>query len=307
MQRARKDFTLCVPAWYNEEQKEAMDVTPETAEAARLRKDLERLRVLRPIDDGFMRCLFKDDLPLVQFVLRIIMQKPELIITRCETQKDLKRLAGSRSLELDVHAEEPDGTEYDIEVERSRGRAEPRRVRYHQSAMDVESLGPQEDFSRLPETYVIFIAEEDIFGEGRALYRIERMDADTGRLFGDGAHILYVNGAYRGDSDIGKLMHDFCCSDAKDMYLEPMAERTRYLKESQKGVAVMCKVFEDILNEGRKEGRKEGREEGREEGKELALLASLRSLMEKLGYSPEQAMDALSIPDGERAKLQVQL
>lgn len=290
-------------------------MTPETVQAARLEKDLARLRVLRPIDDGFMRCLFQDDLPLVQFVLRIIMGKPELIITRCETQKDLKRLAGSRSLELDVHAMEPDGTEYDIEIERSRGRAEPRRVRYHQSAMDVERLGPGEEFSRLPETYVIFIAEEDVFGEGRALYRIERMDVDTGRPFGDGTHILYVNGAYRGDTDIGRLMHDFCCCDAKDMYLEPMAERTRYLKESQKGVAVMCKVFEDILNEGRekgreegrKEGRKEGREEGRIEGKELALLASLRSLIEKLGYTPEQAMDVLSIPAGERGRLEIQL
>lgn len=274
-------------------------MAPETAEAARLKKDLERLRVLRPIDDGFMRCLFKDDLPLVQFVLRIIMQKPELVITRCETQKDLKRLAGSRSLVLDVHAEEPDGTEYDIEVERSRGRTEPRRVRYHQSAIDVECLGPQEDFAQLPEVYVIFISEQDVFGDGRALHRIERMDVDTGKPFGDGTHILYVNGAYRGDSDIGKLMHDFCCSDAGDMYLEPMAERTRFLKEDQKGVTEMCKVFEDIL--------KEGREKGREEGKELTLLASLRSIMEKLGYSPEQAMDVLDIPAGERAKLQMQL
>lgn len=274
-------------------------MTPETAETARLRKDLERLRALRPIDDGFMRCLFKDDLPLVQFVLRIMMQKPEMIITRCETQKDLKRLAGSRSLELDVHAVEPDGTEYDIEVERSRGRAEPRRARYHQSAMDIENLGPREDFSKLPETYVIFIAEEDIFGGGRAFYQIERLDVDTGRPFGDGTHILYVNGAYRGDSDIGRLMHDFCCNNAEDMYLEPMAERTRYLKESQKGVEEMCKIFEDIL--------KEGMEKGREEGKELALLASLRSLVEKLGYTPEQAMDVLNIPVETRARLVSQI
>lgn len=278
----------------------------ETA-AARLQKDLERLRILRPIDDGFMRCLFKDDLPLVQFVLRIIMQKPELVITHCETQKDLKRLAGSRSLVLDVHAEEPDGTQYDIEVERSRGRTEPRRVRYHQSAIDVESLGPQKDFSQLPEVYVIFLSEQDVFGDGRALHRIERMDVDTGRPFGDGTHILYVNGAYRDDSNLGKLMHDFSCNDASDMYLGPMAARTRFLKEDQKGVTEMCKVFEDILQEGVELGEERGLERGREEGKELSLLSSLRSIMEKLGYSPEQAMDMLDVPAGERAKLLVQL
>ena len=34
--------------------------------------DLERLRSLRPIDDDFMRCLFKDNIPLAEMVLRII-------------------------------------------------------------------------------------------------------------------------------------------------------------------------------------------------------------------------------------------
>ena len=34
-------------------------------------EDLQRLRDFRPIDDTFMRCLFRDNLPLAQFVLRI--------------------------------------------------------------------------------------------------------------------------------------------------------------------------------------------------------------------------------------------
>ena len=62
------------------------------------RKDLERLRSLRPIDDDFMRCLFKDNIPLAEMVLRIITGKPDLVITNCQTQKDMKRLAGARSI-----------------------------------------------------------------------------------------------------------------------------------------------------------------------------------------------------------------
>ena len=62
-------------------------------------------------------------------------------------------------------------------------------------------------------------------------------------------HILYVNGEYRGDSDLGKLMHDFDCTDAEDMYFDLMAEKTRYLKENPKGVNEMCKVMEDLRNE----------------------------------------------------------
>lgn len=69
-------------------------------------EDLQRLRGLRPIDDDFMRCLFKDNIPLAEFVLRIITDKPDLIITDCETQKDMKRLAGVRSICLDAYGKD---------------------------------------------------------------------------------------------------------------------------------------------------------------------------------------------------------
>ena len=65
-------------------------------------EDLQRLRGFRPIDDDFMRCLFKDNIPLVELVLRIIIGKQDLIITDCHTQKDMKRLAGARSICLDA-------------------------------------------------------------------------------------------------------------------------------------------------------------------------------------------------------------
>ncbi len=40
-------------------------------------EDLQRLRLLRPIDDDIMRCLFKGNIPLAEFVLRIITDKPD--------------------------------------------------------------------------------------------------------------------------------------------------------------------------------------------------------------------------------------
>lgn len=79
-------------------------------------EDLQRLRLLRPIDDDFMRCLFKDNIPLAEFVLRIIIDKPDLIITDCGTQKDMKRLAGARSICLDAYGTDSDGKKYDLEV-----------------------------------------------------------------------------------------------------------------------------------------------------------------------------------------------
>ena len=83
------------------------------------------------------------------------------------------------------------------------------------------------------------------------------MNITTGKPFADGEHILYVNGEYRGDSDIGRLMHDFNCTDAADMNFKLLADRTRYLKEHPKGVSEMCKVIEDMVREEREDARME--------------------------------------------------
>lgn len=228
-------------------------------------EDLERLRSLRPIDDDFMRCLFKDNIPLAQLVLRIITGKQDLRIISCETQKDMKRLAGARSICLDAYGEDSDDKKYDMEIQREDKGADPHRARYHSSVLDVENLDVGQDFNKLPETYTIFITEKDFFGERKPIYFIERINVTTGKPFEDGEHILYVNGEYRGNSDIGRLMHDFRCTSAGDMNFELMAERTRYLKENPKGVSEMCKVIEDMRREEREEGMKEGRKEGRME------------------------------------------
>lgn len=115
-----------------------------------------------------------------KFVLRFITNKPDLVITGCETQKDMKRLA-----------------------------------RYHSSVIDIGNLHSGQEFKELPDTYTIFIIEKDFYGKGGPIYPIERVNLATGTFFEDGEHILYVNGEYREASDLGKLMHDFNCTQAE--------------------------------------------------------------------------------------------
>lgn len=217
-------------------------------------EDLQRLRGFRPIDDTFMRCLFRNNVPLAEMVLRIITGKNDLQLVSCETQADLKRVTGAKSILLDAYGTDSMGKKYDIEVQRADIGADPHRARYHSSMMDIENLDAGEDFSSLPDTYVIFITENDYFGENQPLYPVQNIITTTGKPFNDGTHIIYVNGEYRGDSDVGKLMHDFNCTQANDMIFPLMAEKTRYLKENPKGVSEVCKQMEDLRNESILEG-----------------------------------------------------
>lgn len=224
-------------------------------------EDLQRLRGFRPIDDDFMRSLFKKNKELVQLVLRIITGKPDLQVESFETQADMKRVTGARTVCLDAYATDTTGKKYDIEIQRADRGAGPHRARYHSSVMDIENLDKGEQFEALPDTYTIFITEKDFFGEKEPIYQIQRMNLTTGKSFGDGAYILYVNGEYRGDSDVGKLMHDFNCTDASDMQIDLLAQRTRYLKETPEGVSEMCKEMEIMRDKSRAEGEMKGKRE----------------------------------------------
>jgi hypothetical protein len=73
-----------------------------------------------------------------------------------------------------------------------------------------------------------------------------------GKPFDDGEHIIYVNGADKDASTaLGKLMHDFFCTDPDDMHYKELADKVRYFKEDEKGVAAMCKVMEDMRKESK--------------------------------------------------------
>lgn len=264
--------------------------------ARRHERDMERLERLRPIDDDFMRVLYRGDAALTEETLRIVTGLGDLVVVEQDTQHDLRRLAGARSVELDVWAVDSSGRWHDIEVQRG-VTARPRRARYHSAAMDVEALGAGEEPEGLPEQWVVFIMEGDPFGSGRGRYEFGRVDGTDGRPLGDGSHVLYVNGAYRGDDDLGRLMHDFCESDPDAMLNALMAERVRYFKRTPRGEAEMCEVFDEI----REEGIEIGIEQGVEQGIEKTLVEGVRSLMSKLGVTAQEALRLLGVPESGQA------
>ena len=216
-------------------------------------EDLDRLRGFRLLDDDFLTKCFEGDTPIMELVLQIVLEKPDLKVLDVRTQVFVENLL-NRSVRLDILATDSTGAKLNVEVQRSDKGAGRKRARYNSSMMDANLLKKGEDFDKLPETWVIFITENDVMGKGLPLYPIERCFLGTGERFEDGSHILYVNGAYRSDTPIGKLMHDFSCTDAADMYYGTLADRVRFFKESKEGIEIMCRAMEDMRNQTLKEG-----------------------------------------------------
>ena len=135
------------------------------------------------------------------------------------------------------------GKRYNIEMQRADRGAGAKRARYHSSLIDANITEPGDRLENLSETYVIFITERDVMGDVLPIYHINRTAEKTEKKFQDEAHIIYVNGAYRDKSSLGILMHDFACTDPNDIIYKVLAERVRYFKEDEEGVATMCKAM----------------------------------------------------------------
>ncbi|MDE6953474.1 MAG: hypothetical protein K2P09_06630, partial [Erysipelotrichales bacterium] len=75
------------------------------------------------------------------------------------------------------------------------------------------------------------------------------------------------------DTPLGRLIHDFKCTDPDEMYYEVLAKRVRYYKEGE-GKKEMCEIWDKI----RRDGEALGEVRGKEIGKEIGRLENLQTL-----------------------------
>lgn len=130
---------------------------------------------------------------------------------------------------------------------------------------------------------MIFITETDILGDNLPLYHIERMISETGKIFDDGSHILYLNTAYKGsgNSKAEKLISDFLTVSPENIQSKNLKRRFYDLKVNpmKKEEDTMCELLEQLIKSERDESAAEGRAEGRAAGKEESSNEIAREML----------------------------
>ncbi|OUO28916.1 hypothetical protein B5F87_06505 [Eubacterium sp. An3] len=243
----------------------AGETFPDEELEKRYQRYREIIKKFTLMSDTFMRNIFKH-IECVEYVLQVIMGRKDLHVVDSVVQKDYKNLQG-RSAILDCVALDIENKRYDVEVQQKNEGASPKRSRYHSGLVDMNTLEAGHEFEELPDSYVIFITRGDVLGLGLPVGHIGRKIEEVDQDFGDGSHIIYVNAAMQDEeTELGRLMHDFHCKDASEMYSEVLAKRVRELKETEEGVYSMCQEMDEIYNEGILRGEKIGEKRGEERG-----------------------------------------
>lgn len=217
----------------------------------RYEKYREILKNLTIMSDVFMRNVLKKK-ECMEYVIQTILDEKFYVLDHT-IQKDYKNLQG-RSAVMDCVARDDRNRRINVEIQQEKEGASPKRARYHSGLIDMNTLNPGEDFNELPENYVIFVTRTDVLGQKKQMYHIDRRIRETGKVFGDDTYIVYVNAGMQSDTEVGRLVHDLHCKDAKDIYSEVLAQRVYELKETSEGIEIMCKEMDEIYNNGINKG-----------------------------------------------------
>ena len=242
-------------------------------------------------DDDLMSRVFDKNIEATELLLRIILERKIKVISVIGQEEMKSAAVGGRNITLDVHALDENGEKMDIEVQGNSEGAHIRRARYHSSVLDSRMLKEGQEFKEIKDSYVIFIYKRDKFQEGLPLYHIDRYVRETGKLFEDGSHIIYVNGNYKGDDEIGYLMQDFHQTDPDNMHYKELSQGVRHFKEVEEGRDTMCEAVQEYAEKYALKQRTE----------------DVKKLMESTGFTLDQALDALKIQGEQRALIIEQL
>ena len=236
-----------------------------------------------------------EDIRACQELCRLLLRDQSVVLQNVKTQYVIRNLE-THSMELDILAERNNGNVIGIEIQMYEEEAPFKRTRYYLSGIDMSILEKGQDYYKLPAVTMVCLTKEDIIGDGRGSYIIERkVDSQENtvgngskqkntRNISNGIKERYYNLEYRtGDDKIDELLAYFKDSDPyyRTETFPRIVERVRHFKVHKKGVDIMCAIADRIRNEGKAESR----------------IEDIIELLEELGKVPQRIIELIKAED----------
>ena len=221
--------------------------------------------------------------PLLEHILGKKIRK----ISMVEPEKTMKEKFEAKGIRLDLYVEDAEGVVYDVEVQTTDKKNLPRRMRYYQGMLDIAFFPAGAEYDQMRKSYVIFIANYDVYKKDRYIYTFQnRCDQDPDLLMGDDAVKVVVNTK----GSVGEISDE-------------LKEAIKYL-DSGVVTGEYSKELDDAVNE-LKENEERGQEymmlmtygaEQAAAGKHIDKVEMIRSWYEKKkSFSEEDAADMLEM------------
>ena len=235
------------------------------------------------LSDRFLFDETMEDPEAYSATVSILLEREIDLLTRVETEKELRVSPELRSIRLDVVGMDNDRKVYYTEMQKRDTNNLKKRSRYYQGQMDVSLLDLGcKDFNSLPDTCFILVAPFDIFGRGLYRYTFEGRCRECPDLkIDDGALRVFINTKGSKEEGFSKEFLDFMkyinqttdetAAKAESERIKLIHKKVQQIRTSEKmGVKVM-QWWEELEYE-REDARAEGHAEGLEEGRAEEII-----------------------------------
>lgn len=231
-----------------------MGDTPENRLEA-IQRGAENMQKQNLFSDTFISVAL-EDIGSCQHVVRTILDRDDIDIVSVKGQYRLLNITSKDTI-LDAYAQDSTGRQINIEIQRRDTVDHARRIRYYSAMIDKGILDKGAYYDELPDVYIIYISETDLLNVGETVYSVKKTVGESGIPYDDGNHVVFANAAVDDGSDAAKLMQYFKKADPDDMSQGELSKRIHYLKCEKGGYDEMCKVAEDLYNQGKEQGEME--------------------------------------------------
>lgn len=265
------------------------------AESEYSTKILERVSRLRAIDDILFRVMAVRP-EVCQEIIQTLLGDNTIKVVRVTSQ--MKMVSLFREVILDALCELPDGTLTNIEVQKGNQNDDIRRVRYHASIITVNNTPKGTEFEDVSNVRVIYISEYDALETKQTITQVTRCKkvGDEYIPVDDGEEIIFANTEVNDGTDKSRFLQLFLSDTSVDDAKFPaFCEALKFYKDTERGREIMCKIVEEYAEEYANERERQAVLD--------TLYKNVKSLMNNMKWSVQEAMNAMNISDSDKEML----
>ncbi len=252
--------------------------------------------------NNFLFCKIMESEPelcrqLLELLLHIKIDHLEIP----QAERTMQEWIDAKSVRFDVYTKD-DKRIFDVEVQTSNNKNLPKRSRYYQSVIDMDNLSKGENYTKLKDSYIIFLCLDDAFNKGLPVYFFENTcRQDKIIKLNDRSFKVFFNASEydKMKSEEEKSFFKFLNGESAESDLtRSIAEKVARAKVNKQWRRQYM-TWQQTIDEEKEISREEGREEG---ARENAIENAKNALA--MGLSAEQAAQITGLPLEEVKALQ---
>lgn len=243
------------------------------------------------IEDDFLFQKVMENKDICKTFLEKTLNRKIKKIHYYQNEKTVNLSPENKGVRFDVLVETVDGVMIDVEMQTSdNSKWLPKRTRYYQAMIDLNTLAKGSTYKQLPESYIIFVCTFDPFDKSRKVYTFTNQCHEDNLELKDGSTKIFYNttGTVGDvDVDIENFLNYIATKTVKGDFVRKVANEVEKLKAHDALKLEYMSYFARMTDE-------------RDEGRLERLLENIKSLVTKEGWSVNKALDVLNVSPEER-------